>query len=214
MRSTCILYLSFMLICIFDCYLADEVVSPFFGCDHLLQSTGKAKINGFTTRGYKDMSRTVASFVDLSAPSIRRILEIGCGNGHNLLDIQSMRPDALCVCANKKGYGKFQSETMEDLTVIAKHFNVTVWCRNQSNVSNTFASGETIDVTDLSENFASLKEIMRTNTRGPATVFPSIVLINGLQEEPLPFQVNSVDLIMCQNCMGRGMYVCIYIYRY
>jgi len=60
-----------------------------------------------------------------------RLLEVGAGSGHALLDLQAQFPFCQCYGVNYVGYPFPQAgSSSEDLLQTAKTFSVPVWCKS------------------------------------------------------------------------------------
>eukprot|EP00475_Leptophrys_vorax_P041233 TRINITY_DN7778_c0_g1_i7.p1 TRINITY_DN7778_c0_g1~~TRINITY_DN7778_c0_g1_i7.p1 ORF type:complete len:376 (-),score=79.78 TRINITY_DN7778_c0_g1_i7:62-1189(-) len=84
-----------------------------------------------TKRGWKEMRANMPPMPyldDLFQLQAPQILEIGCGSGHCMLDLQHMLPKAEVVGVNKVGYFYSQSWTSDDVIRTAAHYNVTLIC--------------------------------------------------------------------------------------
>jgi SAM-dependent methyltransferase len=87
--------------------------------------------HSFTNRSFNDLLETLPTwFVHLisSYNESVEVLEIGCGNGHALLNLQTRLPSSHLVCVNKAGYGHFQAENKSFLLDTALHYGMPLLC--------------------------------------------------------------------------------------
>jgi len=105
------------------------------------------------------------------------ILEIGCGNGRAILELQNKLPFTHTYCINKEGYTFTQSTNKQDLLFVAIHYNISIPCLFHTNDGKNITS---------------------------RVILPNIDLFPGIQSSPLPYNPASFDLILSQHALNEG----------
>jgi hypothetical protein len=73
---------------------------------------------------YADLAFDISAIIRDSS----NVLEIGCGQGHAILDAQFLAPSAHMVCVNKNLYGIVQANERRHLLSAAARFGVSLQC--------------------------------------------------------------------------------------
>ena len=143
-----------MLILLFCCLLllsfrsqTIAAVAPLKLCDHseiaaAYNISGKLLAHVYTDRGIDAFSanchpliwRLVLNITQQHSDRPVRVLEVGCGNGRALLDLQYLfRDQAVLTCVNKGGYRYPQANGDVDFVRLAVQSNMSLLCDSVSN---------------------------------------------------------------------------------
>ncbi len=127
--------LIFSLLAISDLTLS-ESSEYFASCVNKISPRPLSKSHGFTSRGFEEMKSAMPPFFDLLEYNYtdKRILDFGCGNGHAILEIQSILPESACVCTNKIDYGYVQTSTQNMFLDVAAAYNITLYCNSKNEI--------------------------------------------------------------------------------
>eukprot|EP01036_Dinobryon_divergens_P025167 gene25167-33688_t len=113
------------------------------------------------------------------------ILEIGCGNGRALLELQSLMPHSTTFCVNKKGYNYAQASTRNELALIAEHYRIPILCSTGGHHNNR------------NKNVGAEKIKSQP-------ILPHIRLTSGVQNEAFKYPHASMKLILSQHAINEG----------
>ncbi|KAL6063513.1 hypothetical protein QOT17_011524 [Balamuthia mandrillaris] len=114
---------------------ADQVRTALMRAGSVLAGASQQKFqqHSYTSRSLSTMMEVAPPFFVLSPEAWNfkdvSALDMGCGNGRSLLELQSILPQARTACVNKAGYGMMQSENPTDLLAVAMGTNTSVYCR-------------------------------------------------------------------------------------
>ena len=88
--------------------------------------------HSYTDRGKAKLLQLMPPFLQLKPRAgsawPHYLLELGCGEGKALMELQSELPETTCICTNKRGYGRGQANSVDYLVKVAQAYKIPIHC--------------------------------------------------------------------------------------